>query len=525
VDYSAPVTQPPVDLSAFSNPVVFPVEGIGDVVVEARKTGFYVWLGTGMERGRWPEGGRLMRDLLTEQARRPDGEALEAAAVAALCDDVIETAAGAFLEARDPVMGPLAAEAGEDQALKPGERQTDRLRRILFASAEAALAPARRLREEMARRTSAVARLGETYKVLGPVREMMEQQRRFEAMLRPASSLWAAERALYGGTASAMLRAAEQAARLPVYRSPFEDLLGPGSAIAQMQASVRRATEVLGVGQVYPHLSGLGLTSKLGVYDQLFGEASSVAKLLRSQFDLRLPGAALASIGALHAAEAGLASRMIEAVQRPGFQATVIAGLDGAAARGASADVLAHYGEDLDLEAPVFGAVMAGVTALDEADEQVRLERLEAAVARLAELAAEVLRREGKPITLMGVMTLVGTLMSVISVALAWMAFQGDEAGRQGPGTAAVIAKLDELKAAQPAPQATRDLRYVHERAWLRTLPEAKAPPIRAIYPDQPLRVLEATDAWAKVEAFDYASDRPLVGWISRRRLRLTPLD
>src|SRR5690606_39065378 len=132
-------------------------------VVEARKTGFYVWLGTGMERGRWPEGGRLMRDLLTEQARRPDGEALEAAAVAALCDDVIETAAGAFLEARDPVMGPLAAEAGEDQALKPGERQTDRLRRILFASAEAALAPARRLREEMARRTSAVARLGETY--------------------------------------------------------------------------------------------------------------------------------------------------------------------------------------------------------------------------------------------------------------------------------------------------------------------------------------------------------------------------
>ena len=526
MNYSAPVTQPPVALSAFSNPVVFPVEGFGDVMVEARKTGFYVWLGTGMEGGRWPEGGRLMRDLLTEQARRPDGEALEAAAVAALCDDVIETAAGAFLDARDPVMGPLAAEAGEDQALKPGERQTDRLRRILFASAEAALAPARRLREEMARRTSAVERLGETYKVLGPVREMMEQQRRFEAMLRPASSLWAAERALYGGTASAMLRAAEQAARLPVYRSPFENLLGPGSAIAQMQASVRRATELFGVGQVYPHLTALPRTPKLGVYDQLFGEASSVAKLLRSQFDLRLPGAAaLASIGALHAPEAGLASRMIEAVQRPGFQATVIAGLEGAAARGASADVLAHYGEDLDLEAPVFGAVMAGVTALDEADEQVRLQRLEAGVARLAELAAEVLRREGKPITLMGVMTLVGTLMSVISVALAWMAFQGDEADRQGPGTAAVIAKLDELKAAQPAPQARRDLRYVHERAWLRTMPEAKAPPIRAIYPDQPLRVLEATDAWAKVEAFDYASDRPLVGWISRRRLRLTPLD
>ena len=515
----------PFDLSAFSNPVVFTVEGVGDVVVEARKTGFYVWLGKGMERSRWPNGRDLMRDLLAEQGRRPDGAALDGAAVAALTDEVLEAAAGAFLDARDPVMGPLSAEAGEAADLQPEERQTERLKRILFANAEAARAPARRLRQEMERRTAGALRLGETYKALGPVQEMMERHRKLEAMLRPASTLLAAERALYGGTASAMLRAAEQGARLPTFRSPFADLLGPGSAIAEMQASVRRATEVLGIGQVYPHLAKAGFQPKLGVYDQLFGEATSVARLLRTQFDLRLPGAALASIGALHAAEADLASRVLEAVQRPGFQATVVAGLDGVAARGAAADVLAYYGEDPDPDAPIFAAVMSGVTALDEADEATRRDRLDAALARLAELVSEVLRRENRPITVTGVMTVVGTLMSVISVGIAWMAFQGDEADRRGPDTAAVIAKLDELKMAQPPVRDQRDMRFVHDKAWLRIAPDAKAPAIRAIYPDQPLRVLETEDGWAKVEAYDYASDRPLVGWISRRRLRIEPLD
>lgn len=376
----------------------------------------------------------------------------------------------------------------------------------------------------MEQRATDVSRLGATYKALGPIQEMMERQRKLEAMFKPAASLLAAEKALYGGTAAAMIRAAEQAARVPTFRSPFEDVLGPGSAIAQMQASVRHATEVLGVGQVYPHLSKIGLTPKLGVYHELFGEASSVAKLLRSQFDLRLPGAALASIGALAAAEASLASRLMEAVQRPGFQATVVAGLDGVAARGASADLLAHYGEDID-DAPVFATVMSGVTALDEDDAQVRSDRLEEALARLAELVAEVLRRERQPITFIGVMTVVGTLMSVISVGIAWMAYQGDEADRRGPDTAAVLAKLDELKAAQAPARTERDIRFVHDRAWLRSAPDAKAPAIRAIYPDQPLRVLEATEAWAKVEAYDYASDRRLTGWISRRRLRVTPLD
>lgn len=524
MDYSARVTEP-LDLSAFSNPVIFAVEGLGDVVIEARKSRFYIWLGRGMERSRWPDGRALMRDLLAEQARRPDGAPLDAAVAAGLSEEALEAAAGAFLDARDPVMGPLSAEAGEAAELQPDERQTDRLRRILFANTEAALAPARRIRQEMERRAASARRLGDTYKVLGPIQQMMEQHRKLEAMFKPPSSLLAAEKALYGGTASAMLRAAEQAARLPTFRSPLEDLLGPRSAITEMQVSVRRATEVLGIGQVYPHLAKVGFQPKLGVYDQLFGEATSVARLLRTQFDLRLPGAALASIGALHAAEANLASRVLEAVQRPGFQATVVAGLDGVAARGASADVLAHYGEDVDPDAPVFAAVMSGVTALDEADEAARLDRLEAALARLAELVAEVLRRENRPITFTGVMTVVGTLMGVMSVGIAWMAYQGDEAGRRSPDTAAVLAKLDELKAAQPPARDQPDMRFVHDKAWLRTAPDAKAPAIRAIYPDQPLRVLEAEDAWAKVEAYDYASDRPLVGWISRRRLRIHPLD
>lgn len=523
--YTGGVNDQAFDLSAFSNPVVFPVEGLGAVVVESRKTGFHLWLGKGMGGDRWPNGRALVRDLLLEQARDPEGGVLEPDVVAALSEDALEAAAGAFLEAADPVMGLLSAEGSEAVVSDSATRQTDRLRRILFARAEAALAPARRLGQEISRRASDVLRLSDSYKVLGPVQEMLERQRQFDAMLRPASTLLATQKALQGGAAAQMIQAAEQAARLTAFRSPLVDLLGPGSALAQMHETVRRATDVLGVARVYPHLSKLGTMPRLGVYDQLFGEATSVAKLLRAQFDLRLPGAALASIGALHAAEASLASRLFEAVSLPGFQATVVAGLDGVAARGAAADVLHHYGEDLDPDAAVFGTVMSAVTALDETDAAARLERMEAALARLAELAAAVLRREGRPVTLMGVMTVIGTLMSVISVGIAWMAYQGDEADRRGPDTAAVIAKLDELKAAQAPLRAQRDIRFVHDRAWLRTAPDGNAPALRAVYPDQPLRVLEATETWAKVEAYDYASDRPLVGWISRRRLRLRPLD
>lgn len=112
----------------------------------------------------------------------------------------------------------------------------------------------------------------------------------------------------------------------------------------------------------------------------------------------------------------------------------------------------------------MFAAVMSGVMALDEADTHARSDRLEAALAEVAAAVSEVLRRERRPITFAGVMALVSPPrlrrrrhhLDVL---------RGDEVERRTPDAAAIVAKLDELKAAQPALPAAHDLRYVHERA------------------------------------------------------------
>jgi hypothetical protein len=47
---------------------------------------------------------------------------------------------------------------------------------------------------------------------------------------------------------------------------------------------------------------------------------------------------------------------------------------------------------------------------------------------------------------------------------------------------------------------------------------------IRRVYPDQRLRVIDAKNGWALVEAYEYKSETTTTGWISRRVLRpMTP--
>jgi hypothetical protein len=68
-----------------------------------------------------------------------------------------------------------------------------------------------------------------------------------------------------------------------------------------------------------------------------------------------------------------------------------------------------------------------------------------------------------------------------------------------------------------------RSIRYLHGRTSLRAAPDGDERPIRIVYPDQLVRVLETKRDWAKVEVYDYGNERPIVGWISRGLLRTRP--
>ena len=72
--------------------------------------------------------------------------------------------------------------------------------------------------------------------------------------------------------------------------------------------------------------------------------------------------------------------------------------------------------------------------------------------------------------------------------------------------------------------EARRFIRYVHAVVNLRAEPRRGGQLIRLVYPDQVVRVIDTEGEWAEVEVFDYGSDRPVRGWISRRYLRANPV-
>ena len=77
------------------------------------------------------------------------------------------------------------------------------------------------------------------------------------------------------------------------------------------------------------------------------------------------------------------------------------------------------------------------------------------------------------------------------------------------------------LRDRDAAHEADRDARVVIQSAPLRMAPDAKAPVIRMVYPDDRVRVQEVKGSWALVEVFEYKSEATVTGWINRRMLRM----
>jgi cell division protein FtsB len=130
------------------------------------------------------------------------------------------------------------------------------------------------------------------------------------------------------------------------------------------------------------------------------------------------------------------------------------------------------------------------------------------------------------------ILALVGTVASVGSLMVAVEQLELDKASQASDQQnfkhilASVQATQADIETSRRELTARdRQLRYVHERAPLRLEPHREGPTIRFVYSDQVLRALEEQGDWLKVEVYDYQSEGSTIGWISRRRVRIQPLD
>jgi hypothetical protein len=261
-------------------------------------------------------------------------------------------------------------------------------------------------------------------------------------------------------------------------------------------------------------------------------EQSAFARMIGREYSLRLPAATLAAITALSANTAILDQLNRPSLFPPGFQMAAALGLQGAVAKGLVADVLHHYDEDAP-EAPAFAEALTS-TAIVDAGALTEAEAI-SFLRRVGGWLLAAIRNEKDVIRQLG---LIGVLNFVLTVLTTFLTYEAVVIGQRslavaeaGPTHADVKALTDETHAMRLDIEATMRgdekvhdrTRYVHQSTPLRAEPQAHGLVLRTLYPDQVLRVVDARGEWVQVEAFDYHSDQPMRGWVSRRRLRLQP--
>ena len=459
-----------------------------------RTVGFLRWAETEQQKASWRHGPAFVRRLLVDRGSQTDGAPIASDRVAQLTDAQVEEIARAALLVVRPWLDRRrrdTADATQARAAATGDASED-LRSVVDAyvgwQQETLRDSARRMQDalgfaklgafnhvvERTNAVSATARLGEEYRKMTAPR------------LTILDSLTKAHRSMISQATS-----------------PLLSVRGIGPNIASEHfASLFAATKTVdalmpSIGWARDLHKGLGVGISKSMLEAIGGS--------RSLASLALPE-----------------SHALLRMTKPGFGMLSAIGLGGLGPRGAIADLLATY-EQSD-RAPIFGAVGGAVETLDLPDE-ARLDRLLERIEQVLHQVSTALDRLPKSdgLSREALIALIGLLVAIASTAIAYDAL---EVARQGP-TAAQFDRLNqEVEAIRAdAHQAAPDpaSRYLDSTAPLRAEPQANGLLLRIVYPDQRLMVRRTDGAWAFVEVYDYRSDQSITGWISRKRLRLSP--
>ncbi len=209
---------------------------------------------------------------------------------------------------------------------------------------------------------------------------------------------------------------------------------------------------------------------------------------------------------------------------RLGWQFTAVSGLGGLAARGPAAAVLAGYDASAADDAILYRTVVRAAHGLDEGGRDVSAVFL-AAIASAWEILRQKWSSNDDGIAKINAVELLTLLCAIASL---WVAKVGLDLSEANASTQDVqdvemaVAAVGREVRSLAVEQHDRDVRYRHvaRPSLLRIGPSAQADVIMQIYEDQLLRVMDSDGEWVRVEVLSYRNEEPMVGWISRRRLR-----
>jgi hypothetical protein len=322
--------------------------------------------------------------------------------------------------------------------------------------------------------------------------------------------------------------------------SPLDDLVGRSIAAATHSLlDYDQAINSIGTAASLSALRGnlgIGALARTAPVDPIMEQARRasalfdayptlrIAKDANALFGLGLSKSVLSAIagGRAFSSLSPLDAMTIDRMARPGFGVLASLGLGTNGVQGAISDLLSRYGDDD--RAPLFGAVAAVPEALDTSEGvEAVVAAIEAAWQRISVQLAITPKTDR--ITITGLMTFAGLLLALWSAVVAQYSY---EASKDSPSKAQIESLRGDISGAG-ANGAERDrdhnrhIRYLDRVAPLRVEPDGRALVLRVVYPDQLLRVQDTRGAWAFVEVYDYKSDQPITGWISRTRLRRRP--
>jgi hypothetical protein len=469
---------------------------------------------------------------------------------------------------------------GDDLAAREGEGGAERLKRVLEAWIQDRADASAVIVQQAGLATT---QLIESAAEAAGITQMLEDQRRLAAIMDPMPGITAAmktiETPVYTSLIESMkpspaLAASLEAMKpLPAMEAIREMFTPTNGIIAQIKAQqVRMAeiakmvtvpqTHVLAGLKLYPNM-GIDLASRFGIGDGIarstkamadalaiparvempwlkaLADQGAMAAAISRQFDMRVPAATLAAMSVLTASSAIADAVRAHSFFPPGFQMAAAMGLDNAVARGLVSDVLHSYDAPAP-HAPVFAEALESIAIVDagvftDAEAISYLQRVAGWLMSAIQAEPDIIRRNGLLSFLIFVMAVIGCytgidglIVSKHSLAVAEETLTVAKADPTHNDVEALInatrAVGEAVKAGQQSEAAAHDrIRYVVDRTPLRVEPQAYGLLLRQLYPDQVLRVIGERDDWVEVEAFDYSTDAPMRGWVSRRRLRLKP--
>ncbi|HEY0928078.1 hypothetical protein [Brevundimonas sp.] len=496
----------------------------GPVVIDAASGAFEDWRRDGLKVGRWAAGDAFVRDMLRERGRSPtaddmppeNGSPLSSEQIDRLGEAQIEAFAAAFIaeapyavrprlkrDERAKIIERDPSEVDGLLVVGPDERPSDALLRLV------------RLREEDRALTREKAQMA--------LRPALQEATRAAEILRIATASPLADLIRARDLAYPLLAAVEGIRRQSALFHPVtrnlglanraNALVGDWSGLARISRLVdadrsiwKAATSGLASSN---YLSAAGIVADLNRHPQWTRD-------LNRLLDLDLTALGRAARG-LSAWEEGWAARQ-------GLILTGDAVLAGLAPAGAGAAVVSHYDTTVDVDTTL-GRVLLDLQRLDEGEitPEDFAQRVHYAIDAIRPLL-NALHRVGTH----GAISLLALLIAVLAL------FVGppDEKAPPEPVPAILVAerealaRLDEIveshKQALRESKEARDYRHVVRKTTLRLEPVAGSLPIRTVFPDELIRVLEAKGSWAKVEVHEYATDQVTIGWIARSRLAST---